>query len=104
MVYIYADAYQRTGFQGGLNWYRCSVSNEFNQELRTFAGRKIEVPAIFIAGQADWGIHQSPGQLNKMLEMASTDMTILPFVENAGHWVQQEQPDVVNGLLLDFFA
>ena len=33
-----------------------------------------------------------------------TNMTILPFVEQAGHWVQQEQPDLVNNLLLQFFA
>ncbi|MFT4714544.1 MAG: pimeloyl-ACP methyl ester carboxylesterase [Candidatus Azotimanducaceae bacterium] len=103
VVSVYAETYQRTGFQGGLNWYRCSISTEFNQELRIFAGRKIEVPAIFIAGQADWGIHQSPGQLKKMLEKACTDMTILPFIDNAGHWVQQEQPEVVNGLLVNFF-
>jgi pimeloyl-ACP methyl ester carboxylesterase len=103
VVSVYADTYQQTGFQGGLNWYRSSISNEFNQELRIFTGQKIEVPAIFIAGQADWGIHQSPGQLKKMQEKACSNMTILPFVENAGHWVQQEQPEVVNGLLVDFF-
>jgi pimeloyl-ACP methyl ester carboxylesterase len=41
--------------------------------------------------------------LKKMLEKACTDMTILPFIDNAGHWVQQEQPEVVNGLLVNFF-
>ena len=69
-----------------------------------FTGRKIEVPAAFIAGEADWGIHQSPGQLDKMQNLGCTNMTILPFVEQAGHWVQQEQPDLVNNLLLQFFA
>ena len=101
---VYAGEYEKNGFQGGLNWYRCSIDPKHNREMKIFASCKIEVPAIFIAGKADWGIYQAPGQLSKMKEIACTDMTVLPFVKGAGHWVQQERPEVVNSLLLDFFG
>jgi pimeloyl-ACP methyl ester carboxylesterase len=101
---VYADAYSKTGFQGGLNWYRCSVAAEYSSDLTIFTGRKIEVPACYIAGAADWGIHQSPGQLEKMQTKACTEMTVMPFIQGAGHWLQQEKPETVSHLLLDFFA
>jgi pimeloyl-ACP methyl ester carboxylesterase len=101
---VYASAYSKTGFQGGLNWYRCSVGAEFNRDLTIFYGRKIVVPARYIAGVADWGIYQSPGQLEKMQTTACSAMTVMPFVQGAGHWLQQEKPAMVSNLLLDFFA
>ena len=51
----------RTGFQGGLQWYRCRHRGLDNAELQLFSGRTIDVPSIFIAGSSDWGIYQSPG-------------------------------------------
>ena len=52
---VYAREYERNGFQGGLQWYRCRTSGRFDREHELFAGRRIEVPACFIAGAADWG-------------------------------------------------
>jgi hypothetical protein len=41
---VYAGEWQRTGFQGGLNWYRSRTSGTFEGELQLFAGRTIDVP------------------------------------------------------------
>ncbi len=99
---VYVDAYQRSGFQGGLNWYRCSTEPVLSADLALFAGRTIDVPAAYIAGAADWGMYQSPGALKRMQETACTDMRDVTVVAGAGHWVQQEQPAQVNRLLLHF--
>ena len=48
----------RTGFQGGLNWYRARVEPQCDAELALFAGRTIDVPSCFIAGKSDWGVHR----------------------------------------------
>ena len=98
---VYAREYERNGFQGGLQWYRCRTSGRFDREHELFAGRRIEVPACFIAGAADWGIYQTPGTLEAMEERAA-DWAGTRLVDGAGHWVQQEQPDAVSGRLLAF--
>jgi pimeloyl-ACP methyl ester carboxylesterase len=99
---FYASEYQRTGFQGGLQWYRCSTSGAFNAELQTWSGRTIDVPSCFISGQEDWGTYQRPGVYEAMPARACTNMNGCHLVEGAGHWVQQEQPEDVTRLLLQF--
>jgi len=100
---IYAETYARTGFQGGLNWYRCAVDPVIGGEMELFHGRTIDVPSTFIAGASDWGIHQSPGALEAMQGPGvTTDFRGLHLIEGAGHWVQQEQPDAVVAALTGF--
>jgi pimeloyl-ACP methyl ester carboxylesterase len=99
---FYSAEYQRTGFQGGLQWYRCGTSGGFATELEIFSGRSIDVPTCFISGKQDWGIYQRPGVFETMQSTACTRMLGAHLVEGAGHWVQQEQPAEVNRLLLDF--
>jgi pimeloyl-ACP methyl ester carboxylesterase len=99
---VYAAEYARTGFQGGLNWYRCQTGGGNAAELRLFSGLRITVPSLFVAGAADWGIHQFPGALERMQAEACTDMRGVHLVPNAGHWVQQERPEAVIRHLLDF--
>jgi pimeloyl-ACP methyl ester carboxylesterase len=99
---VYAAEYARTGFQGGLNWYRCQTGGGNAAELRLFSGLRITVPSLFVAGAADWGIHQFPGALRRMREEACADMRGVHLVPGAGHWVQQEQPEAVIRHLLDF--
>jgi pimeloyl-ACP methyl ester carboxylesterase len=101
---VYAGEFARTGFQGSLNWYRCMTSPAFLSELQVFAGRTIDIPSCFIAGTSDWGIYQRPGgDIVKMQKDVLTDMAGgCHLIDGAGHWVQQEQPEAVNRLLLDF--
>ena len=101
---VYSAEYQRTGFQGGLQWYRCATSGRFAAEMQTFSGRAIDVPSCFIAGASDWGVYQKPGDFEKMQNSACSRMLGCHLVEGAGHWVQQEQPQEVSRLLLEFLA
>ena len=99
---VYSSEYERTGFQGGLQWYRCTTSGKYTAELQTFSGRTIDVPSCFIAGKSDWGIYQKPGDIDKMQHRVCTKMQGCHLVDGAGHWVQQEQPEKVSKLLLQF--
>jgi pimeloyl-ACP methyl ester carboxylesterase len=99
---VYSGEYERNGFQGGLQWYRCGTSGAFAAELETFSGRRIEVPSCFIAGKQDWGTYQRPGVFEAMHTTACTRMLGCHLIDGAGHWVQQEQPDEVSRLLLEF--
>lgn len=98
---VYAAEYARTGFQGGLNWYRGRIAGLHAQDLATFAGRQIEVPARFIAGRQDWGIYQSPGGFEAMMGQAFAQPRGAHLIDGAGHWVQQEQAGAVTDLLLE---
>jgi pimeloyl-ACP methyl ester carboxylesterase len=100
---VYSDEFVRTGFQGGLNWYRC-LTGKYVSELETFSGRTIDAPACFIAGKSDWGVYQAPGAFERMQTTACTQWRGAHFVDGAGHWVQQEQPEEVSRLLLDFLG
>jgi pimeloyl-ACP methyl ester carboxylesterase len=99
---VYSAEYQRTGFQGGLQWYRCGTSGAFTAELETWSGQSIDVPSCFISGKQDWGTYQRPGVFETMQETACTRMIGVHLIEGAGHWVQQEQPAEVSRLLLQF--
>ncbi len=99
---VYSDNYARTGFQGGLQWYRCRTVGKFEAELEIFSGRTIDVPSLFIAGSSDWGVHQAPGVFDRMQASACKQMRGCHLVDGAGHWVQQEQPAAVTRLLLNF--
>jgi len=99
---VFAAEYARTGFQGGLQWYRVRTDPDHAAELAPLAGRQIEVPAWFIAGDRDWGIHQTPGALAAMRDKVCTRMEGVHLIPGAGHWVQQENPHAVVRLLLDF--
>jgi pimeloyl-ACP methyl ester carboxylesterase len=99
---FYSAEYARTGFQGGLQWYRCNTSGAFTAELQTFSGRTIDVPSCFISGKQDWGTYQRPGVFEAMQSTVCTRMLGCHLVDGAGHWVQQEQPEEVSRLLLDF--
>jgi pimeloyl-ACP methyl ester carboxylesterase len=101
---FYSAEYARTGFQGGLQWYRCGTSGVSNSELQTWSGRTIDVPSAFISGKQDWGTHQRPGVFEAMQTSICTDMIGCDLVDGAGHWVQQEQPAQVARLLLQFVA
>jgi pimeloyl-ACP methyl ester carboxylesterase len=101
---FYSAEYARTGFQGGLQWYRCGTSGAFTAELQTWSGRSIDVPSCFISGKQDWGTYQRPGVFEAMQASACSRMLGCHLVDGAGHWVQQEQPAEVSRLLLAFLS
>jgi pimeloyl-ACP methyl ester carboxylesterase len=95
---VYASEFARTGFQGGLNWYRAAP----DPTLRLFSGRSIDVPAAFIAGDRDWGVRQSPGAFEAMAARGCSRLAMCELIPGAGHWVQQEAPEAVTRHVLDF--
>ena len=98
---VYAAAFGRTGFQGGLNWFRCHTGAIGRSEIEFFAGRSIDVPSSFVSGMADWGTYRKPGAVDRMRTTTCTRMEGVHLIEGAGHWVQQEQPERFNAILLD---
>jgi pimeloyl-ACP methyl ester carboxylesterase len=101
---VYTEEFARTGFQGGLQWYRNSAEPAAMAQLAQYAGRTIDVPALFISGRSDWGTYQSPGTLEAMTATACSDFRGIHLIEHAGHWVQQEQPAAVARLLTEFLT
>ena len=57
------------------------------------AGRTIDVPSLFIGGKSDWGVYQNQGALEQLQKTLTTNMRGTHLVDDAGHWVQQEQPE-----------
>jgi pimeloyl-ACP methyl ester carboxylesterase len=103
-VEVYATEYARTQFTGALQGYRVRRGSDPKSiaEMHTFSGRTIDVPAMFIGGKSDWGVYQTPGAAESMQKTACTRMVSFHLVDGAGHWVQQEQPEKVTELLIQF--
>ena len=101
---VYSSEYSRTGFQGGLNWYRCGTDPQYGDDLKVFSDRTIDVPSCFISGSSDWGAFQRPGALDQMKTVACTNFRDVHLLDGAGHWVQQERPDQVSKILLDLIG
>ncbi|HZP85802.1 MAG TPA: alpha/beta hydrolase [Burkholderiales bacterium] len=101
---VYSTEYERTGFQGGLQWYRTRFVPEYNAEFQLFSSKTIDVPSAFIAGKSDWGVYQWPGDFEAMQTKLCTNMVGVHLLDGAGHWVQQEQAEEVNRLLLEFLS
>ena len=97
---VFANEYRRTGFRGGLNWYR---NIDRNWELTApWQDAKIMQSALFIAGSNDAVITGSMGQraLDELETVAPNVRKII--LEGAGHWIQQERHDEVNAALVSF--
>ena len=95
----YASVFARTGFTGGLNWYRNFDRNwELTPEL---AGAVVQVPTLFVAGAGDPVLLMAPLDTMRPWVADLRDVVVVP---GAGHWVQQECPDEVNAALLGFLA
>jgi len=96
---VYIEAFERTGFTGGLNWYR---NIDRNWELtEAYAETRVTQPALFITGELDLVQRFMP---TEAMDGWVTDLRKVIVVPGAGHWVQQQEPAVVNEALLDFLA
>src|SRR5882672_6990985 len=103
-VDVYVTEYSRTSFPGALQGYRVRRGGDPKSiaEMHTFSGRTIDVPSQYIAGKSHWGVYQTPGAVDKMRNTACTHMVGFHLLDGAGHWVQQEQPEQVSALLVQF--
>ena len=101
---VYCREFERTGFQGALNSYRCGGNRAQVAELQVFAGRRLEVPCLFISGERDWGVYQSPGGLDRLREQVSDNLIEVDLLSGAGHWVQMESPLAVSNRLIEFLS
>src|SRR5262249_19011701 len=100
-IAVFAEAYRRSGFRGGLNWYR---NIDRNWELTApWQDAQIHQPSLFIAGSNDAVITGLIGakRVNE-LERVLANLKGKLIIEGAGHWVQQERPDEVNDALINF--
>jgi pimeloyl-ACP methyl ester carboxylesterase len=97
----YAEIFGRTGFRGGLNWYR---NLDRNWALTApWQDARIVPPSLFIAGSRDGVITGPLGEARlKELDGQLTDLRGKRIIEGAGHWIQQERADEVNAALLGF--
>ncbi|MTE15107.1 alpha/beta fold hydrolase [Nocardia aurantiaca] len=92
--------FERTGFTGGLNWYR---NLDRNWELTAaYADAKVEVPTFFLYGQNDPDMEGFSGR-DPLATLRANVLDLREVVEvpAAGHLVQLERPDAVNAFLLD---
>jgi pimeloyl-ACP methyl ester carboxylesterase len=93
----YIDTFRKTGFTGGLNWYRNFDRNW--ERTPQLADAHVTVPSLFIGGSADPVLIMSPPSVgHEFLDDHRGDV----IIDDAGHWVQQEAAGAVNDALIGF--
>ncbi|MDA8277839.1 MAG: alpha/beta hydrolase [Actinomycetota bacterium] len=99
----FVDQFSHSGFFGPLSWYR---NFDYNWELTApFANAKVLPPSLFLGGASDPVTHfmsvvdQIPSMQSYMPNLKGAKI-----VDEAGHWLQQERPDVVNAYLEEFIS
>ena len=98
-IAYYVSEFGRTGFRGGLNWYRCV---DLTWELtRAWADVRVHQPALFMAGDRD-GVIAMTGDAVETLPHEVPGLRGSVIIPGCGHWTQQERPSEVNDALLAF--
>ena len=97
---VYSDSFKKNTFRGPLNWYKMMLDVKENKKITNLRlPLTLNLPAIFIAGQSEWGVYQKPGDFEKMKNFFTNKFKVF-IVKGAGHWVQQERPkrtfDIIN--------
>lgn len=100
-VDFYAGEFTRTGFRGGLNWYR-NIDRNW-ELLASMAGARVTIPALYIVGDRDLvlafrGMDQVLANLSKFVPQLRGTM-VLP---GCGHWTQQERAEEVSRAMVKF--
>src|SRR5262245_44687207 len=98
-VAFYAGEFERTGFRGGLNWYR-NLDRTW-ELMAAWRGAPVTVPALFVAGDRDPVIARTRAAMDAM-GTTVPKLRRSMLLPGCGHWTQQERPDEVNAALLDF--
>jgi len=100
-VDYYVAEFSRTGFRGGLNWYR---NIDRNWELfAPMAGARVTVPAVYIAGDRDLVLaFRGMDQLIASLATFVPQLQGTILLRGCGHWTQQERAKEVNEAMIGF--
>jgi pimeloyl-ACP methyl ester carboxylesterase len=100
-VAYYVEEFTRTGFRGGLNWYR-NIDRGW-ELLAAFADARVNVPALYIAGDRDLVVgFRGMSQIIASLQYFVPQLRSTLMLPGCGHWTQQERPAEVNKAMLDF--
>lgn len=100
-IAVYASEFARTGFRGGLNWYR-NIDRNW-ELLAAFAGSKVTVPALFVAGDRDLVLRfRGMDQVMTALPTHVPQLRRTLILPGCGHWTQQERPEEVNAAIIGF--
>jgi len=91
--------FKRTGFRGGVNWYR-NIDRMW-ERTPFLTGAKLYQPSMFVAGEVDTIVAIYGGALNT-LEQVIPNLRKKVLISGAGHWVQQERPAEVSNHLVEF--
>jgi pimeloyl-ACP methyl ester carboxylesterase len=98
---FYASEFARTGFRGGLNWYR-NIDRNW-ELLAPFAGARVTVPALYMVGNRDLVV--SFRGMDRVIANLADDVPRLRgkiMLPGCGHWTQQERASEVNVAMTDF--
>jgi pimeloyl-ACP methyl ester carboxylesterase len=100
-VDFYAAEFARTGFRGGLNWYR-NIDRNW-EILAPFAGARVTIPALYMAGDRDLVVSfRGMDQLLPNLAKFVPQLRRTIMLPGCGHWTQQERADEVNAAIIEF--
>ncbi len=98
---VFAAEFTRSGFRGGLNWYR-NIDRNW-ELLAPFAGARVTVPALYVAGDRDLVVaFRGMDQLIPNLRKFVPGLRQTLILSGCGHWTQQERPREVNAAMVDF--
>ncbi|MGD2130241.1 MAG: alpha/beta hydrolase [Lysobacterales bacterium] len=99
---FYVGEFRHSGFRGGLNYYR-----NFDRNWTLMEGREeiVGVPALFIAGGRDLVVaHLGADEVERRLRSLVPRLEQFVWIDDAGHWIQQERPDECNRALIEFLG
>jgi pimeloyl-ACP methyl ester carboxylesterase len=100
-VDAYAAEFTRTGFRGGLNWYR-NIDRNW-ELLAPFTGAPVTVPALYVAGDRDLVVHfRGMDRLLPALARFVPRLQRTVMLPGCGHWTQQERPAEVSAAMVEF--
>ncbi len=96
---LYVGEFTKSGFHGPNSWYAAIPANvELNKEL---ADKRFRRPAAFVAGKQDVAL-MFDTEWRSSFEPWFDDLRFIEIIEDAGHWVQMEQPDKTTTAILKF--
>ena len=102
-VDFYASEFARTGFRGGLNWYR-NIDRNW-ELLAPYTGAKVTVPALYVAGDRDLVLgFRGMEKLLPALKHFVPNLRKTVILPGCGHWTQQERAEEVNAAMLELLA